>query len=208
MKFLKIVLVAIVLLLNLIIAPSSWAGQNHTKGTDYAEVTQAINQLLQVKDAPDQAGYTPEQFQQQLAKLQAQKYTMERTTTRAQCHNETAGTLAVYANKPKKLPTQLYYLAPGQETDDDWDCDGYYLPAGTQVVLDPNAEAQTLTEPLAVKFVDATQSIVRTNPTTGAVEFNVAPAHVFKAGETNWTIPPSLSQADINAQAPSPQIID
>lgn len=207
MKFLKIALVAIVLVVNLIIAPPSWAGKDFTKGTDYAEVTQAINQLVQAKDNPEQAGYTPEAYQQRLSQLQQQKYVIETARKRAQCHNETTGTLAVYANKPKKSPTQLYYLAAGEETDDDWDCDGYYLPAGTQVVLSPNAEAQALTEPLAVKFVDGTQSIVRTNPATGAIELNVAPAHVFKAGETNWTIP-NLSQADVNAQTPSPQIID
>lgn len=206
MKFLKLMIVAIVLLINVMIAPPSWAGQDHRKGADYAEVTQAINQLRQVQNAPEQVGYTPEQYQQQLAKLQAQKAVMESTTTRAQCHNQTIGNLAVYVNKPKKLPTQLYYLAAGQETDDDWDCDGYYLPAGTQVVINPTAQAQELTEPLAVKFVDGTQSIVRTNP-AGALEFNVAPANVFKAGETAWSIP-TLSQADINAQAPSPQIID
>jgi hypothetical protein len=206
MKFLKVVLVAIVLLVNFAIASPAWAGQDHRKGTDYAEVTQAINQLLQVKDAPEQAGYTPEQFQRQLAKLQAQKSVMETTTTRAQCHNETAGTLAVYANKPKKSPTQLYFLGAGTETDDDWDCDGFYIPAGTQVVLEPGTEVQELTKPLAVKFTDGTQSIV-TNSATGAIEFNLAPAKVFKAGETNWTIP-TLSQADINAQVPSPQIID
>ena len=207
MKFLKIALVAIVLLGNLMIAPPSWAGKDFTKGADYAEVTQAINQLVQAKDNPEQAGYTPEAYQHRLSQLQQQKYVIETARKRAQCHNETTGTLAVYANKPKKSPTQLYYLAAGEETDDDWDCDGYYLPAGTQVVLGPNAEAQALTEPLAVKFVDGTQSIVRTNPATGAIELNVAPAHVFKAGETNWTIP-SLSQADVNAQTPSPQIID
>ena len=207
MKFLKIALVAIVLLVNLMIAPPSWAGKDFTKGTDYAEVTQAITQLLQAKDNPEQAGYTPETYQQTLSQLQQQKYVMETARKRAQCHNETTGTLAVYANKPKKSPTQLYYLAAGEETDDDWDCDGYYIPAGTQVVLRPNGEAQALTKPLAVKFVDGTQSIVRTNPATGAIELNVAPAHVFKVGETQWTIP-NLSQADINAQAPSPQIID
>lgn len=207
MKFLKIALVAIVFMVNLIMAPPSWAGKDFTKGTDYAEVTQAINQLLQAKANPEQAGYTPEAYQQTLSQLQQQKYVMETATKRAQCHNETNGTLAVYANKPKKPPTQLYYLAAGNETDDDWDCDGYYLPAGSQVVLGPNGEAQALTEPVAVKFVDGTQSIVRMNPTAGALEFNVAPATVFKAGETNWAIP-SLSQADINAQTPSPQIID
>lgn len=33
MKFLKIALVALVLLVNLIIAPASWAGKDFTKGT-------------------------------------------------------------------------------------------------------------------------------------------------------------------------------
>lgn len=207
MNFLKIVLVAIVLFVNLIIAPPSWAGKDFTKGTDYAEVTQGIDRLLQVQANPEQAGYTPEQYQQTLSQLQQQKYVMETAEKRAQCHNETNGTLAVYANKAKKSPTQLYYLAAGTETDDDWDCDGYYLPAGTQAVLGSNGEAQKLTEPLAVKFVDGTQSIIRTNPTTGAVEFNVPPAKAFKAGEINWMIP-NFSQADISAQTPSPQIID
>ncbi|MBD2157870.1 hypothetical protein [Leptolyngbya sp. FACHB-16] len=206
MNFLKIALVAIVFLVNLVIAPPSWAGQDHTKGTDYVEVAQAINQLLQVSNDPEQAGYTSEQYQQRLAALQAQKMLMESTSTRAQCHNQTTGNLAVYVNKPKKLPTQLYYLAPGQETDDDWDCDGYYLPAGTQVVLTPNSEPQVLAEPLAVRFFDGTQSFVRTNP-AGAIEFNVLPANVLTAGKTAWTVP-TLSQADINAQVPSPQIID
>jgi Tfp pilus assembly protein PilE len=206
MTFLKLAIVAIVLLVNLLIASPSWAGQDHRKGADYAEVTQAINQLLQVQNSLEQAGYTPKQYQQQLTKLQAQKAVMESTTTRAQCHNQTVGNLAVYVNKPKKLPTQLYYLAAGQETDDDWDCDGYYLPAGTQVVLSPNTEAQALTEPLAIKFVDGTQSFVSMNP-AGVLELNVAPAKIFKAGETAWIVP-ILSQTEINAQVPSPQIID
>lgn len=207
MHFFKVVLITIVLLVNLVIAPSAWAGQNHTKGADYAEVTQAIQQLLQAKDAPDQVGYTAEQLQQQLAKLQAQKAVMETTTKRAQCHNATTGTLAVYANKPKKSPTQLYFLGAGTETDDDWDCDGFYVPAGTQIVLGPNAEVQELAAPLAVKFTDGTQAIARTNPATGAIEFNVEPSRVFKVSETNWPFP-ALSQGDINTHIPSPQIID
>ncbi len=207
MQVLKIVLVALVFVANLAIAQPSWAGKDFTKGADYAEVTQALNQLLQAKDAPDQAGYTPEQFQQRLQELQFQKYVIETAKKRAQCHNETGGTLAVYANKPKKSSTQLYFLGAGQETDDDWDCDGFYLPAGTQVVLGPNAVAQELAEPIAVKFVDGTQSIAKTNPATGSIELNVAPAKVFKAGEINWSIP-ALSQADINTKIPSTQIVD
>ncbi|MEH2144115.1 hypothetical protein [Nostoc sp.] len=64
MQFLKIVLVTLVLMVNLVIAQPASAGKDFTKGADYAEVTQALNQLLTVKDTPEQAGYTPEQFQQ------------------------------------------------------------------------------------------------------------------------------------------------
>ena len=207
MQFLKIVLVALVLMVNLVIAQPSWAAKDFTKGADYAEVTQELNQLLTVKDTPEQAGYTPEQFQQRLTQLQSQKNVIETATKRAQCRNETGKTLAVYANKPKKSPTQLYFLGAGTITDDDWDCDGIYLPAGSQVVLGPNAQPEELTEPIAVKFVDGTQSIARTNPATGVIELNVEPAKVFKAGESSWLLP-TFSQADIDTQIPTPQLID
>ncbi|MEH1907298.1 MAG: hypothetical protein V7L05_28210 [Nostoc sp.] len=207
MQFLKIVLVALVLMVNLLIAQPSWAGKDFTKGADYAEVTQALNQLLTVKDTPEQAGYTPEQFQQRLAQLQLQKNVIETARKRAQCRNETGKTLAVYANKPKKSPTQLYFLGAGTITDDDWDCDGIYLPAGSQVVLGPSAQPQELTEPIAVKFVDGTQSIARSNPATGVIELNVEPAKVFKAGESSWLLP-TLSQADIDVHIPNPELID
>lgn len=135
MLFLKTVIVALVLLVNLVIIQPSWAGKDFTKGADYVEGTQELNRLLQVQNTPEQAGYTPEQLQQRLLQLQTQKTIIETANKRAQCRNETGKTLAVYANKGKKYPTQLYFLAAGQITDDDWDCDGIYLPAGTQVVL-------------------------------------------------------------------------
>lgn len=207
MQFFKIVLVALVFIVNLVISKPSWAAKDFTKGADYAEVTQALNELLQVKDTPEQAGYTPEQFQQRLAQLQSQKTIIETANKRSQCRNQTGKTLAVYANKGKKYPTQLYFLGAGQITDDDWDCDGIYLPAGTQVVLSPNTEPQQLTEAIALKFVDGTQSVAKINPVTGAIELNVEPAKIFKTGEGNWLIP-TLSQADIDTQIPSPQLID
>ena len=207
MKSLRVILVALVLLVNLVVAQPSWAGKDFTKGSDYAEVTQELNQLLQAKDAPETVGYTPEQYQQRLAQLQQQKYVIETAQKRAQCRNATGQTLAVYANKPKKSPTQLYFLGAGKITDDDWDCDGIYLPAGTQASLNPTTGPQELAEPLAIKVVDGTQLIVRTNAATGGIELNVTPAKVFKAGETNWAIP-SFSQTDINAQTPTPELID
>lgn len=207
MRSFRVILVALVLLVNLVIAQPSWAGKDFTKGSDYAEVTQELNQLLQAKDAPDRLGYTPEQYQQRLAQLQQQKYVMETAQKRAQCRNTTGQTLAVYANKPKKSSTQLYFLGAGKITDDDWDCDGIYLPAGTQVTLGSTAQAQELAEPLAIKVVDGTQLVVSTNAATGGIQLNVPPAQVFKAGETTWAIP-SFSQADINAQTPNPELID
>ena len=83
MQFLKIVLVVLVLMVNLLIAQPSWAGKDFTKGADYAEVTQALNQLITVKDTPEQAGYTPEQFQKRLAQLQLQKNVNRRSGRRS-----------------------------------------------------------------------------------------------------------------------------
>ncbi len=210
MKLFKIALVALVLLVNLVIAQPSWADPNLTKSPDYTEVTQAIDNLLKVKDTPDQSEYTPEQIQQQLGELKLQKYILETATDWAQCRNETGKTLAVYAHKPKKAAQNtLYFLANGQITDDDWDCDGVYLPSGTKVagLTAADAQAQDLAEPLAIKVVDGTQLVAKSNPETGAVEFNITPAKVFKANEVSWSIP-NLSQADIDANVPNAPIED
>lgn len=202
MKFLKFVFVALVLLVNLAIAQPAFADSpKFTKSADYKEVTQTIDTLLKARENPDQTDYTAEEIQQQLADLQLQKYILGTATDWAQCRNETGKTLAVYASRAKKAiaPGTLYYLGAGKVTDDDWNCDGVYLPSGTQAALTPNAPAQALTEPLALKIVNGTQLIATTNPDTGAIEFNLPPAKLFRDGEINWSIP-TLSQADIDAQ--------
>jgi hypothetical protein len=209
-KLFKLALVALVLLANLVIAQPSWADPNLTKSPDYTEVTQAIDNLLKVKDTPDQSEYTPEQIQQQLGELKLQKYILETATDWAQCRNETGKTLAVYAHKPKQAAQNtLYFLANGQITDDDWDCDGVYLPSGSKVagLTAADAQVQDLTESLAIKVVDGTQLVAKSNPQTGAVEFNITPAKVFKANEVSWSIP-NLSQADIDANVPNAPIED
>jgi hypothetical protein len=206
-KLFKVILVVLVMLVNLAVAQPSWASKDFTKGADYAEVTQALNELLPQANDPSVAGFTPEQYQQRVAELQEQKHIIETARKRAQCRNETSQTLAVYANLPKKSPTQLYFLAPGTITDDDWDCDGIYLPAGSQATLGPKAETLSLTEPVAIKVVDGTQLVAQTNAATGVIELNVTPAKVFKTGETTWTVP-SLSQEQINTEIPSPELID
>lgn len=116
--------------------------------------------------------------------------------------------MAVYAHKAKKSaqPSTLYYLGNGQITDDDWNCDGVYLPSGSKVA--PLAgDTQELTEPLALKIVSGTQLVAKTNSDKGSVEFNVAPASLFKAGESTLSVP-SLSVADIAAQTSNAPIED
>ncbi|MBD2409192.1 hypothetical protein FACHB389_33000 [Nostoc calcicola FACHB-389] len=208
MKLFKTALVALVLLVNLIIAQPSWADRpNLTTSPDYIEVTQGINNLLQLQKTPDQSKYTPEEIQQELGEFKLQKYILETAQNWAQCRNETGKTLAIYAHKPKKASqgNTLYFLGNGQITENEWDCDGVYLPIGSKV--SSIADGQELTEPLAIKFVDGTQLVAKTNLEMGTFEFNVNPAKVFKAGEPNWPIP-NLSQADIDAAIPNAPIED
>jgi hypothetical protein len=110
-------------------AQPSWADPvNLTSTPDYTEVTQAIDNLLKVKASPGKSSLSPEAIAQQLGELKLQKYILEAAKDYAQCRNETGKTLAVYAHKGKKSLTHstLYYLANGQTTDDDWNCDGVY----------------------------------------------------------------------------------
>ena len=167
-------------------------------------MTQALDELIKAKDAPDRGGYTSEQYQQRLDDLQFQKYVLETAEDPAQCRNETGKTLAIYATK-KSGAASLYFLGDGKVTDDDWSCKGVYLPSGTKVAVAPLAPVQELAEAIAFKIVDGTHLVAKTNPQTGAIEFNIRPAKVFKAGETDWSIP-VLSQADIDAKTPNAPI--
>ncbi|WP_242022010.1 hypothetical protein [Microcoleus sp. FACHB-831] len=209
MKLFKTALVALVLLVNFLIAQPSWADPNLTKSPDYAEVTQSIDNLLKAKENPDRSESAPEEIERQLGELNLQKYILETATDWAQCRNETGKTLAVYARKPKKAnqANALYFLGNGQTTDDDWNCDGVYLPSGTNVAGLTSPDAPQLAEPLAIKVVNGTQLVAKTNADTGAVELNITPAKVFKTGEGNWSIP-TLSQTDIDAQVPNAPIED
>ncbi len=215
MKIFKIALVILAFVVSLAIAPPSWADQiKLTKSPDYTEITQALDQLLKAQQTPEKSGYTSEEIQEKIGQLRWQKYILETASNWARCRNETGQTLAVYAHEPKKSlfpssETNLYFLGNGKITDDDWNCDGIYLPSGTKVAgLIPGvSQPQELTEPLALKIVPGTQLVAKTNPDTGAIELNVPPSRVFKAGETNWSIP-DLALADITAKKPNAPIED
>ncbi|MBD2449377.1 hypothetical protein H6G76_19865 [Nostoc sp. FACHB-152] len=211
MKLFKTLLLAFTLLVNFLIAKPAWADPPIlTQTPDYAEVQQAINELTQAKLSPEESGYTPEQIEQKTGELKLQKYILETALEWGQCRNLTGQNLAVYAHKAKKnQEPSLYYLGNNKITNDEWNCDGVYLPAGVKIagLIPGDTQGQELTEPLALKFVPGTQLIAQTNPQTGAIELNVPPAKVFKPTETTWQIP-NLSTVDINAQVPNAPIED
>lgn len=213
MKFLRTVLIVLVILANLVFAQPSLADRPKlTQSPDYTEVTESLDNLLKAKDAPDQSKYTPEEMQKKIGVLQLEKYILETAQNWAQCRNETGKTLAVYAHKPKKSSSDestLYYLGDGQSTHEDWNCDGVYLPNGVKVagLTSSDLQGQGLGEPLAIKIVPGTQLVAKTNLETSTIEFSVAPAQVFKAGEGNWSVP-NLAQADIDSQTPNAPIND
>ncbi|MEG4573928.1 hypothetical protein QUA56_14710 [Microcoleus sp. N3A4] len=213
MKIFKFVLVLLVMAANLVFVPPSWADAPKTpkyaKNPDYIEVTQTLNTLLSAKNSTEQnESYTPEELQKKISQLEFQKYTLETGESWGQCRNDTGKTLAIYGPKRKKSPDSyenaLYFLAPGQTTGDRWDCDGVYLPSDVKVtdLTATDKAAQTLTGGIAVKIVNGTQLVATANPDTGAVEFNVPTAKVFKPGEVNWFVP-DVSQAYIDTQLPN-----
>jgi hypothetical protein len=200
MRLFKAVLIVVVLFVNLLVNLSLsqpvWADPIAEKSPEYAEITQTLTNLLQSKTDPEQAGYSAANLQQKIAELQFQKYIMESSEDWGVCKNNTNKLLGVYAHKPVKPYTNntntLYYLAPGQETDEDWDCDGVYLPNDAKVAgLDLGSAG-------AVKIVDGARLTIDTDP-TGAIQFNLPLAGVYKVGEGTWTIP-DLSQSEIDTQ--------
>ncbi|MEG4346189.1 hypothetical protein QUB70_23330 [Microcoleus sp. A003_D6] len=212
MRFLKLVLVVLVIAANLVFAPASWAESSkpkYTSNPDYIEVSQTLDTLLAAKNSTEpNESYTPEELQQKIAQLEFQKYTLETGKNWGQCRNDTGKTLAVYGPKRKKAASSyenaLYFLGAGQTTEHKWDCDGIYLPSDvTATDLSVGDKlAQALTGGVAVKIVDGTQFVATANPDTAAVEFNVPTAKVFKPGDANWFVP-DVTQAYIDTQVPN-----
>jgi hypothetical protein len=204
MKKLKLLLVLLMCLVSFAIAGPASADPIAKKSPDYPVVTQALNDLLQLQKDPNQTTYKSEELQQKIADAKLQKYLMESVEGWGTCRNETGKTLAVYAHKPKASAINtLYYLGAGQETDDDWDCDGIYLPSDAKLAGFSLAGA----DPIALKILDGSRLVTTTNPATGEMELNLplALTQLVKAGEVNGAIP-AMAQADIDAQPPNAPI--
>lgn len=212
MKRLKVILVALVMLINFAVAlppfgfaPSVLAdAPKLTTTPEYTEVTTAIADLLNAKSDPNTSDLSPVEIERKLGELNLQKYILETASEWSQCRNETGKTIAVYAHKAKKTPqpSTLFYLASGQSTDDDWNCDGIYLPAGAKLAGQPE-----LTEPVALQFVSGTQLVAKTNP-DGEIEFNLPPAKTLTASADSALPIPNLTLASVEATAPNAPIED
>lgn len=197
MKALKFLLVVLLVVANFAFAKPSLADPpKFSKNPDYVTVTKQLDSLQALKKGQTQVeNYTADEIDQKIADLEFQKYTLESGINWGQCRNETGKTLAVYGPKSKKSESSydnaLYFLADGQTTDPGWDCDGVFLPGDVQVAGLQGQESGT---PLALKIVDGTQLVAKTNANNGSIEFNVPVSNVVKAGEVNWYIP-NVSQS-------------
>lgn len=207
MKLWKTILLGLLLCFNFAIAKPALADRpNFQNNPDYIEITENLNKLLEGKQnntLPE--GVNTSEVNQKIAQLQFEKYIIENGEETTVCRNETGKSLAVYGSKSKKSDSTydntLYLLPDGQSTDDDWNCEGVYLPNDVKVAgLDLNSAA-------AVKVLNGTNLVVKANPDTGAYELNLPPAKVFKTGEANWDIP-DLSQASLDIQYPKAPIDD
>ncbi|QIR35796.1 hypothetical protein HCG51_02855 [Tolypothrix sp. PCC 7910] len=211
MKLFKSLLLVLIIGLNFIFARPSLADPPKiTKSPDYVEVTKSLD-ILEAQLAAAKAGeaisetFTVEDIQKKIDELSFQKYALEKGINWGQCRNETDKTIAVYGPKPKKPKTPydntLYFLAAGQETPAGWDCQGIYLANDAKVAglnTDPN---QSLEGAAAIKIFKGTQLIAKSNPETSALEFNVTPSKVFKAGDINWYIP-NIGEKNIASRLP------
>lgn len=214
MKIWKSLLIVLMVLVNLAFAQPSFADRpKFSKNPDYIEVTKALKELSQTKDTQTQVeGLTPEEIQKRTEELTLQKYALETGINWGQCENQTGNTIAVYGKRPNDedeedavYDNNLYFLANGQSTENNWDCDGIYLANDVKVAnftSSPNGQGKELTGPAALKILDGTQLVVKTNQDTAAIDLNVPTVKVLNSKTANWFIP-DISQPIINTRVPN-----
>lgn len=209
MKAFKYILMVLLLLANLVFAQSSFAdAPNFSKDPDYKALMKEINQLRATKDAQGQLqGYTPEQIDKKLNELELEKYALESGINWGQCQNETGKTLAVYGPIPANVDeedypydTGLYFLADGQTTINQWDCQGVYLPSDVQAIAPTlDGQNQELAGGVVVKVPKGTKLVLKSNQNTGAIELNTPVTQLSQPGEVKWFIP-NVTQAFLDTR--------
>ena len=212
MKIWKSLLIILMIVANFAFAQPSFADKpKFSKNPDYIEVTKTLDKLTQAKEAQTQVeGVTPEKIQQKIDELTFQKYALETGINWGQCENKTGNTIAVYGKRPNEeedddamYENGLYFLADGQSTKNNWDCDGFYLPNDATITgLTTDGQAQEFPEAVAIKIPDGSKLAIKTNSDTAGIEINIPNAQIVKANEVNWFIP-NVSQAIIYTRVPN-----
>lgn len=208
MKSLKYILMIAICCISLLFSESALADPpRYKKNPDYIALTQQLHQLETAKatQTPPE-GYTPEQIEQEISELEFQKIAFESGIDWGQCSNQTGKTLAIYGPETNledddySNGAALYFLGDIQTTKDKWNCKGIYLPADVQAVaLASDGQNQVLTGGIVIKVPNGTKLVLKSNPNTGAIEFNQAGTQILKPGEINWFIP-NVSQAIVDAR--------
>ncbi|BAQ62856.1 hypothetical protein GM3708_3262 [Geminocystis sp. NIES-3708] len=198
MKKLQIWLVSLLCVANIFIASPALADRIAKKSPDYPVVVENLNTILAVQADPQQKEYTPEELKQVISDLQFQKYVLETSEDWGICRNETGKNIGIYVRNPKKAtPSTLLYLGTGEETDDNWDCEGVYIPNDVNVA---SLEIPT-GQPAAVRILDGTNLTISSNPDTGELILDAPPAliEVLDATDTTLSIP-NIAQTEVDAQ--------
>ncbi|AKG20631.1 hypothetical protein [Calothrix sp. 336/3] len=206
MKLFNYLLLIFIIILNFLFARPSWADTPKiTKSSDYIEVTKSLdilqNQLSAAKSGETEI-FTVEDLQKRIDELSFQQYALEKGINWGQCRNETGKTLAIYGPKPEKSASDfdnaLYFLGAGETTPPGWDCQGIYLANDSKIMGFNN---QDLSGAAAIKILQGTQLIAKSNPETSTLELNVTPTKVFHNGDINWYIP-NVSETNITSRVP------
>ncbi|BAZ37074.1 hypothetical protein NIES4101_29950 [Calothrix sp. NIES-4101] len=208
MKLFNYILLVLIIILNFLFAKPSLAdAPKITKSPDYIEVTKSLdilqNQLSAAKSGQTLSeSFTVEDIQKRIDELSFQQYALEKGINWGQCRNQTDKTIAIYGPKVEKSKSEfdnaLYFLAPSETTPTGWDCQGIYLANDTKITSLNNQE---ISGAAAIKILKGTQLIAKTNSETGALELNITPNKIFKAGDINWYIP-NVSETNIAARVP------
>jgi hypothetical protein len=138
---------------------------NFRKSSDYLEISEKLTQLLA------QPNPTPE-VSEEIATLKFLQYTIESGTTFGQCVNSTGKVLGIYGHDSENAATnnisQLYFLSPGQSTDNSLDCDGFYLAKDSSATfLDSQGKPQNVKGAKAIAILDGTRLVVTEDETSG-----------------------------------------
>lgn len=198
MKKVKNWLISLLCIATLFIATPALADRIAKKSPDYPVIVENLNALLTIKADPQQTEYTPEVLTQEISRLEFQKYVLETSEDWGICRNETGKNLAIYARNPKKgTPTSIFYLGNGQETDDNWDCEGVYIPNDAKVASLELPSGQSS----VVRILDGANLTISANPDTGELSLDVPSAllEVVDPTDTTLTIP-NVTQADVDAK--------